>query len=79
MGLTQASEKQTTTVEELTHAPRLAHRVSSEYQRARLNVFVAPKQRQQIDALGAEWNCPLVEAVRRVLDLGLLQIMHADQ
>lgn len=63
----------------LTQAPRSGQRVSTNYQRSRLNVFIAPTHRQQIDALSAEWNCPLVEAVRRVLGLGLSQIMQADQ
>jgi len=64
--------------ENLTQAPRSRRSVSANYQRSRLNVFIAPIYRQQIDALSAEWNCPLVEAVRRLLGLGLSQIMQAD-
>jgi hypothetical protein len=49
------------------------------YQRARVNCFIPPAHRQQLDELTNEWNCPLTEAVRRVLALGLSQIMQADQ
>jgi hypothetical protein len=52
--------------------------VSSEYQRARINVFVAPRFRQQIDALSGEWGTTLVETVRRLLSLGLGSYMQAD-
>ena len=76
--LTHASSELGQEAENLTHAPCSDQRVSTNYQRSRLNVFIAPTHRQQIDALSAEWNCPLVEAVRRVLGLGLSQIMQAD-
>ena len=76
--LTHASSELGQQAENLTHAPRSGQRVSTNYQRSRLNVFIAPTHRQQIDALSGEWNCPLVEAVRRVLGLGLSQIMQAD-
>jgi len=61
-----------------THAPRLANRVSTAYQKARLSVFVNPAHRHQLDALADEWDVPLTEAVRRVLGSGLQNIMHAD-
>lgn len=61
-----------------THAPRLANRVSTAYQKARVNVFVDPSQRHQLDALAAEWGVPMVEAFRRVLALGLCGVMHHD-
>jgi hypothetical protein len=62
-----------------THAQRPAKPVSSpSYQRGRVNVFIPHPQRQQLDALAGEWNCPLVETVRRVLDRGLRGVMQAD-
>ncbi len=76
--LTHASAEPNRKAEKQTHAPRSGQRVSTNYQRSRLNVFIAPTHRQQIDALSGEWNCPLVEAVRRLLSLGLSQIMQAD-
>ena len=76
--LTHASSELGAQAENLTHALRSGQHVSTNYQRSRLNVFIAPTHRQQIDVLSAEWNCPLVEAVRRLLTLGLSQIMQAD-
>jgi hypothetical protein len=62
-----------------THVQRPANHVSTgNYQRQRINVYVAPAYRHQLDALSAEWGVPLVEAVRRVLGSGLANIMHAD-
>lgn len=75
---THTSSESGPQAENLTQALRSGRRVSTNYQRSRLNIFIAPAHRQQIDALSAEWNCPLVEAVRRVLTLGLSQIMQAD-
>lgn len=76
--LTHAPSDSGSQAEILTQAQRSGQRVSTNYQRSRLNVFITPTHRQQIDALSAEWNCPLVEVVRRVLGLGLSQIMQAD-
>jgi hypothetical protein len=59
-----------------THAPRPAKRVSTSYQKSRVNVFINPAHKHQLDALSAEWGVPLVEAFRRVLNLGLQSIMH---
>jgi hypothetical protein len=62
-----------------THVPCPAKHVSSSsYQRARINLFVDPAIRHQIDVLSAEWGLSLVETARRVLDRGLRGIMHAD-
>ena len=62
-----------------THAPSLPKRVSSsKYQRARVNLFIPSPERQQLDQLAAEWDCSLVEAARRVIDMGLKGIMQAD-
>jgi hypothetical protein len=61
-----------------THGPRLGDHVSTGYQKARVNVFINPAHRHQLDVLSAEWDVPLVEAVRRVLGTGLQSIMHAD-
>lgn len=61
-----------------THVHHSAKPVSNSYQKARINVFVNPAHRHQLDALAAEWRVPLVEAVRRVLGSGLANIMHAD-
>jgi len=61
-----------------THAPHPANRVSTGYQKARVNVFVNPAHRHQLDALADEWDVPLTEAVRRVLSSGLQNIMQAD-
>jgi len=61
------------------HVPNPAKHVSSSsYQRARVNLFIQHPQRQQLDQLAREWNCPLVEAARRVLNRGLRGIMHGD-
>ena len=48
---------------------------SSGYQRARVNVYINPAQRQQLDAFAAEWGVPVTEAFRRVLDRGLRGVM----
>ena len=62
-----------------THVPSPANRVSNRsYQQERVNVFVPPAYRQQLDSLRAEWRVPLAEAVRRVLGSGLRNIMQAD-
>jgi hypothetical protein len=59
-----------------THAPRPANHVSNRsYQRERVNVFVPPNIRHQLDVLRLEWDVPLTEAVRRVLGSGLRNIM----
>jgi hypothetical protein len=61
-----------------THVQSPAKPVSTGYQKARVNVFVNPAQRHQLDALAAEWGVPLTEALRRVLDRGLRGVMHGD-
>jgi hypothetical protein len=62
-----------------TLAPRTAKHVSSSsYQRARVNLFIPHAERQQLNALSAEWDLPLVETARRVIHLGLSGIMHGD-
>ena len=76
--LTHAPAEPKRKAERPAQAPRSGQGVLTNYQRSRLNVFIAPTHRQQIDALSGEWNCPLTEAVRRVLGLGLSQIMQAD-
>jgi len=59
-----------------THAPRQANRVPSRsYQRERMNVFLNPAHKHQIDLLAVEWGVPLVEVVRRLLSKGLEGIM----
>jgi len=69
----------TKSAETSTHAPCPANRVSGRnYQRERINVFVPPVYRHQLDALRAEWHTSLAEAVRRVLDLGLRGFMQTD-
>jgi len=62
-----------------THAQCPANRVSNRsYQRERINVFVPPNIRHQLDVLRLEWRVTLAEAVRRVLSSGLRNIMlHA--
>lgn len=59
-----------------THVPSQPWHVSNSYQRARINVFVCPAIRHQLDALSAEWRVPLVEVVRRVMSKGLEGIMQ---
>jgi hypothetical protein len=61
-----------------TQTPHPANHVSTRYQKARINVFINPAFRHQLDVLSAEWGVPLVEAVRRVLGIGLQTFMHAD-
>jgi hypothetical protein len=62
-----------------THAPCPANRVSGRnYQREKINVFVPPNIRHQLDVLRLEWQVTLAEAVRRVLSSGLRNIMHAE-
>jgi len=76
--LTHAPSEPVRKAEKPAQAARSGRRVSSEYQRARVNVFVEPAQRHQLDALSAEMHRPLTEVVRHVLRLGLSQIMQAD-
>jgi hypothetical protein len=62
-----------------THAPRPAKRVSTgSYQSQRINVFVPPPIRHQLDVLRVEWGTTLAGVVRRVLGSGLQNIMHTD-
>jgi len=62
-----------------THAPRSANHVPARnYQRERMNVFVTPAYRHQLDALRTEWHTSLAEAVRRVLGMGLRGFMQTD-
>lgn len=61
-----------------THAQFPLNHVSTGYQKARINVFVNPAQRHQLDALSAEWGVSLVETVRRVLGSGLQNIMFPE-
>ena len=62
----------------LTHVPGPANPVSNHYQKARVNVYVNPAIRHQLDALSGEWGVPVTEAFRRVLSQGLRDIMHTD-
>jgi hypothetical protein len=62
-------------------APDLAHtqhehRYVPPSQRERINIRIAANQAHQLHALSNEWNVTLVEALRRVLDVGLSGIMH---
>lgn len=61
-----------------THVRSPANHVSKGYQKARINVFVNAAHRHQLDVLSREWDVPLVETVRRVLNMGLRGIMQAD-
>jgi hypothetical protein len=63
---------------ELNESAVTANHVSSSYQKARINVFVNPSIRHQLDALSGEWDVPVTEALRRVLARGLQDIMHGD-
>lgn len=47
----------------------------TDYQRARLNFFIEPSQRHQLDALSVEWNCTLTEVLRRIINRGMRGIM----
>jgi hypothetical protein len=61
--------------ETLTHVQSPAKPVSTSYQKERLNIFLNPALKHQIDVLSAEWAVPLVEVVRRILSRGLQGIM----
>lgn len=50
--------------------------VSTRYQKERINLHIDPAHRQQIDVLSAEWDCTLVETVRRLLSAALGNHMH---
>lgn len=60
-------------------AARVLGNARSAYERARINCFVPPAHRHQLDALTNEWDCTLTEVVRRLLADSLSRIMQADQ